>query len=278
MVSVLHIWNTAGVASTIAKYQRKILGWDTWVITRKKYDPYGLTIYGQACECGRVMFYLYTIFKSVRYDVIHIHSRDEFLRILNTPRRVGLYKCLVIHYHGSEIRNKWSARREYWSKADIIMVSTPDLLRDAPRNAFYIPNPVDTELFRPLHMKRKNKALVIVKGGRSHMWKYIKPIADKYSRRYGLTYDVIFVDKNPIPYTKLPLILNQYEYFIDLHHGYNRNEALLPFLSKTGLEALACKTKVIRWDGEIITKLPDKHLPENVVRRIKKVYEDFCSI
>ena len=45
---VLHIWNTAGMASTLAKWQRKLYRWETQVITRRAFDPLGLTTYGKA--------------------------------------------------------------------------------------------------------------------------------------------------------------------------------------------------------------------------------------
>lgn len=69
---------------------------------------------------------------------------------------------------------------------------------------------------------------------------------------------------NPIPHRKMPMLLNQYEYFIDHCH--------VPALSKTGLEALACGCKVVRWDGKIIQGLPLEHRPENVIEKLKKIY------
>ncbi len=45
-------------------------------------------------------------------------------------------------------------------------------------------------------------------------------------------------------------------------------------VSKTGLEALACNCKAITWNGNILTKLPEEHKPENVIEELMKVYKD----
>jgi len=37
-LKVLHIWNTAGVGSIIAKYMDKTFGTESWVIMRKRFD------------------------------------------------------------------------------------------------------------------------------------------------------------------------------------------------------------------------------------------------
>ena len=57
-------------------------------------------------------------------------------------------------YHGTDIRGEWQNRKKFWEKADLVTVSTRDLLKGAPENVKYTPNPVDTELFT-----RKNPAI-----------------------------------------------------------------------------------------------------------------------
>ena len=58
--------------------------------------------------------------------------------------------------------------------------------------------------------------------------------------------------------------MNKFEYFIDKHS--------LGSMSKTGLEALACGLKVVRWDGKVLNKLPKEHEPKNVLQRLAKIY------
>ena len=81
-VRVLHIWNPAGVASTLAKYQARILNWKTWVITRKYYDRFGLTVYGEAIDCSAFTFKIRALIKSFGFNIIHIHALDEIVPLL----------------------------------------------------------------------------------------------------------------------------------------------------------------------------------------------------
>jgi len=262
-MKVLHVWNTAGVASTLAKYQSKILGWRTWVLTRKVYDKYGFTTYGKAMTLPNTIFKLILLYTIRNYDIIHVHSLDELL-----PKIKDLYpnKPVILHYHGSEIRNKWSLRKRYWKLADVIIVSTKDLLESAPQErVYYLPNPVDTEIFKPiLSIRIKNTALFIYDNHPKYKasLEWAKSIAKK--KRLKLIVHNRAV--KPIKFLDLPLFLNRFEYFID--HKWT------PALSKTALEALACNVKVIRWDGKVIENLPSQHKPENVIKALIKIYKE----
>jgi hypothetical protein len=55
---VLHVCNTAGVASVIAKYMDRLFGTESLVVWRKVFDPYGLTTYGELWDCGAKEFAL----------------------------------------------------------------------------------------------------------------------------------------------------------------------------------------------------------------------------
>lgn len=258
MVSVLHIWNTAGVASVIAKFQKKILGWNTWVIMRGKYDKYGLTTYGEIINTDKIRFILKALVLARKYDIIHVHDLDRLIPVLKTIYN----KKIILHYHGSRIRGRWSERKKYWGKADLVLVSTPDLLENAPNDIIYLPNPVDTQLFKPmLRFRKRNTALYIYRHQLNEDIEWPKKIAEKM----GWDLTIIDREKNPIPYREMPQILNRYEYFIDRKH--------IPSLSKTALEALACGVKVVRWDEKIVSELPIEHSPKYVVFKLKELYD-----
>ena len=262
-MKVLHVWNTAGVASTLAKFQNKLLKWKSWVITRKIYDKYGFTIYGKTTILPSSLFTLMVIATLRKFDIIHVHSIDTIL-----PKIKSLYpkKPIILHYHGSEIRNKWSLRKRYWKLADAIIVSTKDLLESAPQErVYYLPNPVDTEIFKPISSLRiKNTALFIYDNHPKYKasLEWAKSVAKK--KRLKLIVHNRAV--KPIKFLDMPLFLNRFEYFID--HKW------VPALSKTALEALACNVKVIRWDGRIIENLPNQHRPENVIKALIKIYKE----
>ena len=118
---VLHVWNTAGVASVLAKYQAKVLGWKTWVLMRKQYDPFGLTDYGEACHCSTIAFYAKVLNLVRKYDIVHVHSLDKIVPLIKM-----LYpsKKIIMHYHGTDIRRKWNERKKYWKHADLVIIFT----------------------------------------------------------------------------------------------------------------------------------------------------------
>jgi len=257
-MKVLHIWNTAGVASTIAKYQAKLLGWDTWVMTRKVFDRYGLTTYGEALDCGAKIFSLKALIRARGYDVVHVHSLDKLV-----PWLKAIYpnKPVILHYHGSEIRGKWKERACYWRRADLVLVSTPDLLEGAPRGVTYLPNPVDLELFKPLPgLREEGTALYIIKHQEGEDLSWVRKVASKLKLKLTVRDRI----SDPIDYVDLPTYLNKFEYYID--RNYVRS------LSKTALEALACGLKVVRWDEKVVEGLPDAHRPANVIKALAELY------
>jgi len=258
---VLHVWNTAGVASVIAKYQARILKWETWVVSRLGHDPFSLTYYGEALKTSSLGFFSKVIWISRGYDLVHVHSLDKMVPLIKT-----LYpaKPVILHYHGSEIRDKWEKRKKYWLKADVIMVSTRDLLEGAPQHVIYLPNPVDTEFFRPMpHLRRTNTALYIYDPLNPILSRDLK-WAREAANRYNLCLIIHNRRKNPVKHKDMPIFINKFEYLID--------RKSVNSLSKTALEALACGLKVIRWDGKIVTGLPEDHRPEYVIKRLYKIY------
>ncbi|MBS7606180.1 glycosyltransferase, partial [Candidatus Bathyarchaeota archaeon] len=137
---ILHIWNTAGVASVIAKFMDRLFGTKSLVVHRRAFDPFGVTTYGELWDCGAKTFALKCLVLARKFDIIHIHSFDKLI-----PYLKFLYpnKPIVLHYHGSDIRGKWLQKEKRWSKADAILYSTQDVVNEeTPKIAIYSPNPV----------------------------------------------------------------------------------------------------------------------------------------
>jgi len=262
MFKVLHIWNTAGVASIIGKYMDRIYGTKSYVIMRRSFDKFGLTTYGDCFNDSAKFFLLRSLYKAKDFSLIHIHSLDKLVPIIKF-----LYpkKPVILHYHGSDIRGRWEEKRKYYSKADKIFVSTPDLL-EGFKEAIYIPNPVDTELFYPRGKKRLRRAF--------HIYYNANDIAEMLAKKYNLELVIHNREKDPIPYRKLGEILSEYEYYIDVRRREGR---IIRNISKTALEALACGCKVIKYNGEILKELPLENIPEKVVERIWLVYKDLIK-
>jgi len=272
---VLHLFNTAGIASIIAKYQRLLFGWNVLVYTRRRSDLSGFAAAYR--EHTRYCFpdtafaiQVKSLFLASLADIVHVHDSDKTAYRI---RKINPGKKIVLHYHGSRIRGKWERRRKYWSAVDAIVVSTRDLLEGAPEKAEYLPNPVDTQLFRDMGLPRKPVALLPIKRRRMHLWRYVKPIAEEMRERFGVDYEVWFCDRKPVPYVEMPRFLNRYEWMFDVHHGYGEGEIIRNIFSTLGLQSLACGCKVCtEWSNRVFTELPGEHKPENVVKKLHEIY------
>ena len=78
-----------------------------------------------------------------------------------------------------------------------------------------------------------------------------------------------------IPFAQLPQTLNRFSGFVDIR--YHKQRGLLTDRSKTGLEALACSVPVLTPEGWI-TKLPERHKPEIVVKNLIAKYEEVLAL
>jgi hypothetical protein len=259
---VLHIWDVAGVANVIAKFMDKIYGTESYVISRKAMDPFGLNLYTKPIDCGAKMFVFRALTKARKYDIVHSHNLDRVVPFLKL-----LYKKPVIAgYYGTRIRYKWDARRKFWRKADLITYSTPDLLTEqTPKNAKRIPCPVDTELFFPQPASSAADTAL-------HFEYAASDLAREYAEKHGLS---LTTKQRNVPYLSMPSLLVQYEYYVDVKR--DTNGKLTEAVSKTGLEALACGCKVIRWDGQVLEGLPEEYRAENVAKQLYEIYKVFLK-
>jgi len=262
---ILHIWNTAGMASIIAKYMDRLFDTKSLVIHRAAFDPYGLTTYGELWSCGAKQFVIKSLLIARHFDIIHVYYLDKivpYLRLLY-PR-----KPIILHYCGDDIRDKWHIKRKYWEKADAVLYATPDLCEGAPEHAIYVPCPVDTEVFHPRPIRPKPKSAF-------HLSYNADDLAIEYARKYGLELTIYSRERSgAIPHIKLPEILCQYEYYIDVKRSLGK---LLRATSKLGYEALACGLKVITWEGNIIKGLPRENHPEEVAKLIFSIYKQVLN-
>lgn len=253
--------NTAGVACTLAKWTNKVYKTHTDVLASSRHDRFGHLTYGTEWTQLAPRFFPFVI-KSIKdFDVVHLHERDRFILKI---RKHCPEKPLVMHYHGTDIRGRWNGRRRFWGRTDAVLVSTANLLEDAPLGTIYLPNPIDTDMFHPSsHETDPNSALTFNHGA--------VDIAEKLAEEHGLELTVHLRDK---PFSEMPNLLRQFSWYIDTKRN-NEGELLCrrgDSGSKTGLEALACGLKVINSDEEIREGLPFQHRAENSVRTLHPIY------
>jgi hypothetical protein len=145
-LNILHVGNTAGVASTLAKYQKK-LGHTARIIVKSKH-PFA---FDYEIPCKILSGMKYFLFA----NVVHYHSSPWISLIAGGRIRYPDYflaramnKSVVWHFHGSELRRQDARSLRFKELDSVAIVSTPDLLKHLPQ-AIWIPNPADPELFYP---------------------------------------------------------------------------------------------------------------------------------
>jgi hypothetical protein len=259
---VLHVWNTAGVASVIAKFTDRGFQTSSTVIARKAADRVGLTSYGRTYPDGPTKFFARALLMARRFDLIHVHSLDRIVPWLKT----AYGKPVVMHYHGTDIEGRWDEKEGRWKKADYVAVSTRNLLEGGPASAVCIPNPVDTDLFRPGVGGADPRSAVSFRYG-------MDAEAEAIASRLDLK--LTWLERWSVPYSKMPETLSHYSYYIDMRKPPGHIEARS--VGKAALEALAMGLRVVDWEGNVIEGLPKENEPMGVAARWNEVYGGLLS-
>jgi hypothetical protein len=291
---VLHIWDQAGVAFILAKFQQ-MNGNESKVIRVKNADKYGIDEFYK--EYGLFVTTEELVYKSIeearRADVIHIHSLPEM--VINIRNTYGESKVIILHYHGTDIRGfsgdnsrvfslrnilkpknivgKIRKRRLHIKAqrlADRVIVSTPDLIR-LVKGSIFLPNPIDTDHFNKKMIKERSVDVyegVLVNSEVTNV-----ELAMNYCKHKKINLNVNIYDrtKNPIYYKDVPNFLKKYDVYIDLRFV---DRKLLKNLSKTALEALACGLRVLNYNLEFVDNLPSEHCPTNVITILSSIYSN----
>lgn len=290
---ILHVWDQAGVAFVLAKYQ-KSRGYDSKAIMIREYDKYGIGKFYNEYIIDTIKddFIQRSLCEARSADILHIHSRADMVSMFR--KKFGNSKKIILQYHGSDVRGIKKQKLPHRSKlsdlavrgiftyrkirdiilrvhlnaqrmADAVIVSTPDLL-PLVNNAIYVPNPVDIEHFKPhVFYQKKKKALTLETEVTNAQW-----VLD-YCKNNNISLNIEIYDRsqNPVKHADMPNFLGQYTDYVDIKYV---NETILQALSKTGLEALACGLSVLDYKLNRRHGLPDEYAPINVVSRLESVY------
>lgn len=140
----------------------------------------------------------------------------------------------ILHCHGSDVRWVIHSKRWGWlvrrnlQNAKKVLCSTPDLvylLEDY--NAVWLPNPVDTEKFKPLHFPHSQPKAV-------YFAKWYEKLPEEVIRcckKNGIHLTIIPFGLN-LPYKFMPKFLSAFDILIDRFR--------IRSFSKTALEAFSC--------------------------------------
>ncbi len=260
---VLHVWDQ-GINYLLMRELEK-MGVSCRMVASTQFDPFGMIDPKWKRDySGSKLRLLWAINKeSLRADVIHVHSIDKVV-----PQLAAFGNRVVLHYHGTDIRDRWGEREKYWRHANRILVSTRNLLEGAPSRAEFLPNPIDVDLFKPGDAPRVEAALHFNYGAVDH--------AEKLAKDHGLR---LVVREKGVPYHELPAVMNGYTHYVDV----KRDSSLRLLIwrpddtgSMIGLQALACGLTALTLGGDRVG-LPPMHHPHLVAKKLHLIYRELVE-
>jgi glycosyltransferase involved in cell wall biosynthesis len=295
---ILHIWDQAGVAFVLAKYQR-LQGHDSKTIMVREYDKYGIAeFYNRyAIDATLQDFVQKSMDEAHSADILHVHSRSDI--VFKFREEFGNSKRIILQYHGTDIRGIKKQKLPHRSKvsdlavrgiftyrrvrdailikkrihskaqrlADAVIVSTPDLLPLVSK-AIYVPNPIDTEHFSPDKSSSKpERAQALTMDTEATDIQ----LTLTYCKRHNVKLDIDVYNRirNPIMYGDMPAFLKKYGLYVDVRYVDGK---ILENLSKTALESLACGLDVLDYKLDRRHGLPEEYNPMNVTSRLETLY------
>ena len=118
---ILHIWDQAGVAFVLAKYQR-LQGHNSKAIMVREYDKYGIgKFYKQyAIDATLQDFGQKSIDEGHSADILHVHSRSDM--VFKFRKEFGNSKKIILQYHGTDIRGIKKQKLPHRSKLSDLAV------------------------------------------------------------------------------------------------------------------------------------------------------------
>ena len=263
----------------------------------REYDKYGIgRFYNEyVIEATLEDFVEKSIRESRSADILHIHSRSDL--VFKFREEFGDSKRIILHYHGTDIRGIKRQKLPHRSKlsdlavrgiftyrrvrdailikkrihskaqllADAVIVSTSDLL-PLVSNAIYIPNPIDTDHFRPEKSSPKPERALTMDTEATDI-----RLALNYCKKQNVELDIDVYNRirDPIMYGDMPAFLKKYGIYIDVRYVDGK---ILENLSKTALEALACGLDVLDYKLNRRHGLPVEYNPMNVTSRLETIY------
>ena len=256
---ILHLGDQAGSAALLS-HECSRLGHPSHVIQDDSIE----TFYHGKYYKNTVYCDIQDIIKNEHDYVNHVVYHDQFA-LAQIHNHLHIPSSYI--FHGNMLRQDPSKFETIANLESIenIFVTTEDMLEYAP-GAELFTRPVDMDLFRPMDLVKHNVPLCLTQA------RYFEVIRRIYNGGTGM----FLVDriKNLTSYRFMPMLLNSYRGYIDLKFQPTHPPTLIPELSQTGLQALACGIPVVGWNMSIHRVLPKRHYAENVAREFIRVLQE----
>ncbi|NKQ38611.1 MAG: glycosyltransferase [Methanosarcinales archaeon] len=205
-----------------------------------------------------------------KYDVFHFHFRNSLLPYnIDLPILKLLGKKIIMHYHGSDIRGK-SEGVMVKKFADIVFVSTPDLLKYVP-NSTWIPNLIDLDELNYIGIENDVDTIKIIHAPTNRLKKgteYVIKAIEKLKKE-GYKINLILLEN--IPNNKVIDYYRKADIVID--------QLLIGWYGVFSIECMALgKPVCVYIQEDLESYMPSNPVmntsPKNIIENLKILIED----
>jgi glycosyltransferase involved in cell wall biosynthesis len=141
---ILHVGETAGVPALLCRGLND-LGHPAEQVVPPVPAPFASDLRKALTVPDRILT-ARRLVRTARPSILHAHYATSAIWYLDQSP-------LVVHCHGTDVREARGLRRRLlemvFARSSLVLYATPDLRRWVPPGSVYLPNPVDTDLFRP---------------------------------------------------------------------------------------------------------------------------------
>jgi len=261
---ILHVGDMAGTASVTANMCSR-LGSPSVVISDNNNDVWDHgDHYENVAKCESNDIMLQVIRDTAdKYDHIVYHDRFDEAASLDDMHIPSSFM-----FHGNQLRQNPVLYNhvDALESIDNLFVTTEDLIKYAP-TAELFHRPVDLDLFTiDTKVDRIDMGICLTQE------RYIK---ECNTMTADAEHMVLVADrvKNVRSYNEMPAFLNGFKYYYDIKFQPTHPPMVIPELSTTALQALACGCLV--WSNGIwITKFPEIHSDEWACKEFISVLEE----
>lgn len=260
-MNILHIGDHSGVAAVTSNMCTR-LGHPSVVVVGKA-DRWN---HGDYYKNTLHVKHLLKVLEATIEDYDHVVYHDSY----NMAAELDHFHIpSSFMFHGNELRDNPDIGMDVdnLESIDNLFVTTEDLMKYAP-TAELFRRPIDLDLFVSDHTSKRldmgvcltDKCYMIPASNMTDISDRVVLVADR--------------GENIRSYDKMPDFLNSLKYYYDIKFKPTSPPMVIPDLSMTGLQALACGVAV--WSNGIwFTKFPEVHSDEWVCKEFISVLEDY---
>ncbi len=261
-MNVLHIGDSTGSASITSNMCTK-LGHPSIVLVDEHEDVWNHgDYYGNIVKVKPNENIVQAITKMIdQFDHIVYHDRVGMAKKLDHLHKPSSY----IFSNNLKQQPKLYDTIYSLESIDNVFVTTDDLIDFAPQAELFR-KPIDLDLFKFEDCTKISGALCLT------LDKYYNEVLS-ITKDFEMPVQIVDRINHKLSYEDMPHLLNSYRCYYDVKFQSSDPPIVVPELSQTALQALACRTNVFS-NGVLFTKFPMEYSDENTCKEFISVLEE----